>query len=97
MPFGKINGMELQLDKSGRIVLPKPLRQRLGVKAGSKFVATEAAEGLLLKPVILRPSLVKRNGLLVHTGVAPRGFSWKWEDISEDLGQERLREIFGRG
>ena len=74
--------MELQVDKSGRIVLPKPLRQRLGLKAGSKFEATEAAEGLLLKPVSSRPSLVKRNGLLVHTGVAPRGFNWNCEDIA---------------
>ena len=47
MPHGKINGMKLHLDKSGRVVLPKPLRQRLGLRAGTTFEAIEAAEGLL--------------------------------------------------
>lgn len=32
MAFGIIDGMELRIDKAGRIVLPKPLRERLGYK-----------------------------------------------------------------
>jgi bifunctional DNA-binding transcriptional regulator/antitoxin component of YhaV-PrlF toxin-antitoxin module len=32
MPNGKINAMMLRMDKSGRIVSPKPLRRRLGLK-----------------------------------------------------------------
>jgi AbrB family looped-hinge helix DNA binding protein len=94
MPHGKINGMKLHLDKSGRVVLPKPLRQRLGLRAGTTFEAIEAAEGLLLRPVTERPSLIVRNGFLVHTGQATRGFDW--QQISDDLEEERLRDILGR-
>jgi AbrB family looped-hinge helix DNA binding protein len=88
-----MNGMELHLDKSGRIVLPKPLRQRLGVKAGAAFEVTEASGGLLLRPVKQRPSLVERNGFLVHTGEATRPIDW--EDLTDDLERERLKDILG--
>jgi AbrB family looped-hinge helix DNA binding protein len=94
MPFGTTNGMKLHLDKSGRVVLPKPLRQRLGLRPGTTFEATEAAEGLLLRPVTERPSLVERNGFLVHTGQATHTFDW--QQLSTDLEEERLRDILGR-
>jgi AbrB family looped-hinge helix DNA binding protein len=94
MPYGKINGMKLRLDKSGRLVLPKPLRQRLGLRAGSTFEATQAAEGVLLRPITQRPSLVERDGFLVHTGQATRAFDW--QELFEDLEQERLRDILGQ-
>jgi AbrB family looped-hinge helix DNA binding protein len=86
--------MKLRLDKSGRLVLPKPLRQRLGLRAGTTFEATEAAEGVLLRPLTHRPSLVDHDGFLVHTGQAPRAFDW--QELSEDLEQERLRDILGQ-
>ena len=93
VPDGKMNGMELRLDKSGRVVLPKPLRQRLGLRSGSTLEATEAAEGLLLRPIAHRPSLVERDGLLVHTGRPIRPFDW--QELREDVEQERLRDILG--
>jgi AbrB family looped-hinge helix DNA binding protein len=86
--------MKLQLDTSGRVVLPKPLRQRLGLRPGTTFEVTEAAGGLLLQPVTERPSLVERGGFLVHTGQATRAFDW--QQLSRDLEQERLRDIFGK-
>ncbi len=86
--------MKLRLDKSGRLVLPKPLRQRLGLRAGSTFEATQAAEGVLLRPITQRPSLVERDGFLVHTGQATRAFDW--QELFEDLEQERLRDILGQ-
>jgi AbrB family looped-hinge helix DNA binding protein len=94
MPYGKIDGMKLQLDKSGRVVLPKPLRQRLGLRAGTAFEATEVGEGVLLRPITQRPSLVERDGFLVHTGEADRGLDW--QQLFEDVEQERLRDILGR-
>jgi AbrB family looped-hinge helix DNA binding protein len=82
--------MKLRLDKSGRVVLPKPLRQSMGLRAGTLFEATEAVEGILLRPITQRPSLVQRNGFLVHTG---RGLNW--QQFSDDLEQERLRGLLG--
>jgi AbrB family looped-hinge helix DNA binding protein len=85
--------MKLRLDKSGRVVLPKPLRQRLGLRAGVTFEATEAAEGVLLRPITQRPSLVQRNGFLVHTGQATGTLDW--QQLFNDLERERLRDILG--
>jgi AbrB family looped-hinge helix DNA binding protein len=93
IPYGKINGMKVRLDKSGRMVLPKKLRQRLGVRAGSAFEASETAEGVLLRPIQKRPSLVERNGFLVHVGQATHSFDW--QELFNDVEQERLRDILG--
>lgn len=75
--------MKLHLDKSGRVVLPKTLRQRLGLRSGGTFEAVESAEGVLLRPVRHRPSLVERGGFLVHTGEVAQGFDWR--QLSHDL------------
>ena len=91
MSRGKVNNMRLQLDKSGRIVLPKPLCQRLGFKAGSTVEATETTEGLLLHPIARRPSLIEIDELLVHTGHPINAFDW--QQLAEDIVQKRLRTI----
>jgi bifunctional DNA-binding transcriptional regulator/antitoxin component of YhaV-PrlF toxin-antitoxin module len=94
MPCGKINGMKLRLDGSGRVVLPKPLRQSLGLRAGATFEAKVAPEGILLQPITQKPSLIERDGFLVHTGQAMRSFDW--QQVSADLEEERLKAILGR-
>ncbi len=51
MAYGNVNGMELKIDKSGRIVVPKALRERLGFKPDSELEAIEHPDGVLLKRV----------------------------------------------
>ena len=48
--------MTLKIDKAGRIVVPKPVRERLGLRAGMDLEVAEKSEGLLLKPVTQKPS-----------------------------------------
>ncbi len=88
MAYGIVNGMELKIDKAGRIVLPKPLRQRLGLKPGTALEAVEKPEGVLLKRVEQRPSMIKVDGLWVHQGRAEPGANW--ERILEDVREERI-------
>lgn len=88
-----INGMKLHIDKSGRIVVPKTLRLRMGLTEGTLLEVTESSEGVLLRPITRRPSLVKKDGILVHTGKAPRGFDW--ERLNGELEQERMKDIAG--
>ena len=82
--------MRLLLDKWGRVLLPKPLRDRIGLRARTTFEATETVEGVLLRP-ITRSSLVVRCGLLVHAGEAPRAFGW--QQLSDDLEREMLNQV----
>ena len=73
MVYGNVNGMELRIDKAGRIVVPKPLRERLGFKPDTELEAIKQPEGVLLKRVEQRPSMVKMDGLWVHQGGAEWG------------------------
>lgn len=91
MVHGIINGMELRIDKAGRIVVPKPLRERLGFKPDTELEAIEQPEGVLLKRVAQRPSMVLVDGLWVHQGRAePRA---NWERILEDVREERIESV----
>jgi AbrB family looped-hinge helix DNA binding protein len=86
-----LNGMNVKIDKAGRIVLPKQVRNRLRLRAGTDLELEERPEGLFLRPVGQRPSLVQRNGLWVHMGRLPRGFDWN-RIVDEDR-DERLKDI----
>ncbi len=91
MVYGNVNGMELRIDKAGRIVVPKPLRERLGFKPDTELEAIEQPEGVLLKRVQQRPSMVKVDGLWVHQGRAEPGANW--ERILEDVREERIASV----
>jgi AbrB family looped-hinge helix DNA binding protein len=83
--------MELRIDKAGRIVVPKPLRQRLGFKPDTEIEVVEQAEGVLLKRVEQRPSMMKVDGLWVHQGIAEPAASW--DRIIEDVREERTASV----
>lgn len=85
--------MTLKMDKAGRIVLPKPLRDRLRLHPGSSLAVEESAEGILLRPVRQRPSLIEKQGLLVHRGKLAAGFDWN--RVVEDMREERIRDVAG--
>jgi AbrB family looped-hinge helix DNA binding protein len=91
MVHGIISGMTVKIDKAGRIVVPKPLRERLGFKPDTELVAIEQPEGVLLKRVEQRPSMVKVDGLWVHQGSAEPGANW--ERILEDAREERIDSV----
>jgi len=74
-------------------VLPKPFRDRLGLKAGTELEIQATGEGLLLKPVHRRPSLVRVGRFLVHTGKLPPGFGIL-KAIADDR-DERMRKLAG--
>ncbi len=48
--------MTLKIDKAGRVVLPKPVRDRLGLHEGSDLEILETPEGVVLKAAGQRPS-----------------------------------------
>ena len=91
MVNGKIYGMKLRIDKSGRIVVPKPLRKRLGLDPNQELELLEQPNGVLLRPVRQEPSLVRVGGVLVHQGVAEPGTNW--DQIIDDIREERIRQL----
>jgi AbrB family looped-hinge helix DNA binding protein len=85
--------MTLKIDKAGRVILPKPVRDRLGLHAGSDLEIQETAEGVVLRPVDRRPSLVKKGSFWVHTGEIPPGYDIL-KAVDEDR-EERMRKAWG--
>ena len=93
MPFAIMNGMTLRVDKAGRVVLPKPLRDRMGLHEGSNLDVLETPEGIVLKPVEQRPAMLKKDGLWVHAGKMPAGFDVV-QSIRDDR-DDRIRKVAG--
>jgi AbrB family looped-hinge helix DNA binding protein len=91
MAYGILYGMTLRIDKSGRIVVPKPLRERLGLKPHMELEVVEHPGGVLLRPVEQRPPMVKVDGLWVHQGVAQLGAAW--DGVLDDAREERVQSI----
>jgi AbrB family looped-hinge helix DNA binding protein len=88
MAYGILNGMRLKIDQAGRIVVPKPLRERLGFRADTQLEAIEQPDGVLLKRIEQRPSMAKIDGLWVHQGTAEPGANW--ERVLDDVREERI-------
>lgn len=62
--------LEATVDKFGRIVIPKQLRDDLGLKPGSVLQLEEKDHEVILKPLYEEPQLVNKDGVLVFTGAA---------------------------
>jgi AbrB family looped-hinge helix DNA binding protein len=88
---GIIDAMTLRIDKSGRIILPKDLRARLGLKPDSELELMEQPGGVLLRPLDQQPSMTKVDGLWVHCGTAEAGANW--ERALDDVREERIQSV----
>ena len=91
MAYGMMNGMDVKIDKSGRIVVPKPLRDRLGLKPDMELEVQERADGLFLRVPMPHPTMVNVDGLWVHQGTAQANADWA--RVLEDVRDERLRAV----
>ena len=85
--------MTLKMDKAGRVILPKPVREQLGLHAGSDLEIQETPEGIILRPAHRRPSLVKKGSFWLHTGEIPPGYDIL-KAIDEDR-EDRTRKAWG--
>ncbi len=57
--------MKVAIDSAGRIVVPKPMRDRLGVRGPSELEVLEEDGRIVICPVAGTVDLVDRDGLLV--------------------------------
>ena len=60
--------MDLIVDKLGRLVIPKDVRDHYQLHPGAIVRLEEIPGGIVLIPVTEQGVLVEKNGVLVHTG-----------------------------
>ena len=76
MPNGILNGMNeetIQIDKAGRVVIPKSLRDQFNLLPGDKLHLSVEDNGIRLEPAESGGELSRNGSVLVFTG----GFSEK--------------------
>jgi AbrB family looped-hinge helix DNA binding protein len=62
--------IETTIDSFGRVLVPKALRDRLGLEPGSVLEMEDSGAEIRLRPVRDRPLLVKEGKVLVYAGKA---------------------------
>ena len=72
------------IDKFGRIVLPKELRDRFGIRPEVELEIEETESEILIRPVRKDAKLVRKGRFLVVTGTGP---------ISQDIVNETMEKI----
>lgn len=83
--------METTLDKFGRIIIPKKVRNNFNLKAGTQFSIEESEQTIILKPIHDEPNLIVKDGVLVFSGTPT-------DNIGEALKkhrEERARRLAG--
>ncbi|HVN90067.1 MAG TPA: AbrB/MazE/SpoVT family DNA-binding domain-containing protein [Candidatus Binataceae bacterium] len=68
--------MKLKIDRAGRIVVPKPLRERLGLKAGAELEVVDRPERILLRMPERQSPMTQVNGLWVRRGRPEPNAGW---------------------
>jgi AbrB family looped-hinge helix DNA binding protein len=62
---------QVVIDRSGRVVIPKEIRARLGLSPGTRLVIEAHNEGeIMLRPMREEPRLVDKDGVLVVQALA---------------------------
>lgn len=62
--------MKTRLDRFGRVVVPKDIRDRLELRPGAEVEIEMKGHAIVLKPVEHEPSLTVKEGILVYSGTA---------------------------
>ena len=79
---------KLTLDKAGRLVLPKPLRDQMQLGPGTVLEMEAEGEQITLRPVRPKATLRKKMGIWVYQGGVPCD-----DSIVELIDREREKRI----
>lgn len=84
----------ISLDKAGRVVLPKDLRDKLRLEAGDELLVEETGEQIILRPVRTEPTLKKERGVWVYQGQSRAERSNEsLPNLIDAAREKRLREL----
>ena len=82
--------IKITVDGAGRVVLPKPLRDRMRLKAGTTLELDSEGERITLRPVRPAATLRKEFGIWVFQSDSTEA---SIPDLIEEVREKRSREI----
>jgi AbrB family looped-hinge helix DNA binding protein len=90
--------MTVTIDKFGRVLIPKAIRERLQLTPGAELTlevhdSHGTAPSIELRHEEAKPPLVRKGGLLVFTGKLPDDFDF--DEHLKKQREERSRRIMG--
>jgi len=85
----------LTLDKAGRIVLPKPVRDELQLSPGDSLELESSEERVILRPVRGNGRIYKKQGVWVMHGGSPLTVETVERTIQQGR-REREQRILGK-
>ena len=84
----------ISLDKAGRVVLPKDLRDKLRLEAGDELLVEETGEQIVLRPVRAQATLKKERGVWVYqSGQSAKPRTESLQERIDAVREERIREL----
>lgn len=86
----------LVIDKAGRVVIPKPLREELHLEPGDALEMEATGEQITLRPVRGTGPLTKEHGVWVFYTGKPMPAS-ATDEILEQIREERDWANLGKG
>ena len=87
---------QLLIDKAGRIVIPKPLREELHLQPGDSLEMESVGEQITLRPVRGTGPLTKEHGVWVFYSGQPLPAS-ATDEMLERIREERDWANLGKG
>ena len=88
--------VRLIIDKAGRVVIPKPVRDELHLDAGDALEMESAGEQITLRPVRGTGPLTKEHGVWVFHGGQPLSAS-ATDEMLQYIREERDLANLGKG
>jgi AbrB family looped-hinge helix DNA binding protein len=79
---------KVTLDRAGRLVLPKPIRDRLGLHPGDELLLENEGDRIVLRPVRHEALLKKELGVWVYQGELS---DTSIPDLIDEEREKRLR------
>ena len=83
---------DITIDKAGRVVIPKRMRDALQIRPGDSLEITASEEQIMLRPARAKGRLVKERGLWVYysgTSISPDEAA----RLVDNMREERIQSL----
>ena len=80
----------IQIDRAGRVVLPKAVRERFRLRGGDTMAIEVRDDAIELRPTQAAGQLKRVNGVLIFAGTAPLESG---RDFVAESREQRIQEL----